>query len=281
MATLACLPGSDVQDSDGSDSPDGPDSPDGYHIRRKVGVPMYLWPGLTTPCGWEQVVKAAAQVDLLILNPDSGPGKQSIETFSMKADICSGAGQRVLGYVSSNYMRRDIKDVLRDIEKYRSWYALEGFFIDEMYCTDLAGLEYYKQIRKAVKSDRSKDDTTHANQLLVFNPGVPQVPEAYMPVADVFVVFEGSAQAYVSYQASQYATKHSMSKFWHIVHSCSTEDLVMQTLRRFHEREAKWLYMTDLTMPNPYCSLGSKEVWQRLLSYMSDSSDRAAVKHIS
>ena len=100
-----------------------------------------------------------------------------------------------------------------------------------------------------------------------------------MPVADVFVVFEGSAEAYASYKASEHATKHSNSKFWHIVHSCNTQELIMETLQQFHEREAKWLYITDLTMPNPYCSLGSNGVWQQLLSYMSAPGERAALEH--
>ena len=70
-------------------------------------------------------------------NPDSGPGKERIEAFSSQAERCRGAGQRVLGYVSSDYARRDVKEVLQDIEKYRSWFAIDGFFIDEVYCTGM------------------------------------------------------------------------------------------------------------------------------------------------
>ena len=140
MPTLACWPCSGSQSSDGTDSPHGCDT------RRKVGVPMYFWPGLTSPCGWDTVVQAAAQVEILILNPDSGPGKERIELFSTKLDICRGAGQRALGYVSSDYMRRDIKEVLRDIEQYRFWFALDGFFIDEMYCTGMVLLCMHCQL---------------------------------------------------------------------------------------------------------------------------------------
>lgn len=146
---------------------------------------------------------------------------------------------------------------------------------------DISGLHYYNQVWKAVKSGHSKDDAQHASQLLVLNPGVPQVPEEYMALADVFVTFEGSAENYVSYRASGYASKHSISKFWHIVHSCSTPDVVIETLQRFHEREAKWLFMTNLTMPNPYCALPSKEVWHRLLSHMPTVSECDASQKVS
>lgn len=89
-----------------------------------------------------------------------------------------------------------------------------------------------------------------------------------MALADNFVTFEDSAENYVSYMPPEYATKHSISKFWHIVHSCSTQDLVTETLQRLCGREAKWLFMTDLTMPTPYCTLPSKQVRHHLLSQM-------------
>lgn len=104
---------------------------------RKIAVPMCFWPGLSVPCGWDTVSQAATYVDILILNPDSGPGKERIETFSIKADLCRAAGQRVLGYVCSSYVRRDITEVLRDIEKYRTWVSIDGFFIDEIYCVGM------------------------------------------------------------------------------------------------------------------------------------------------
>lgn len=93
-----------------------------------------------------------------------------------------------------------------------------------------------------------------------------------MALADIFVTFEESAEKYVTYKAPQYATKYKPSKFWHIVHSCSTGKLALETLQHFHKREAKWLYLTDLTMPNPYNDLASKEGWQLLLMYMLGSS---------
>lgn len=118
-------------------------------MSRKIAVPMYFWPGLTVPCGWDSVLQAAADVDLLILNPDSGPGRERIETFGIKADLCRAAGQRVLGYISSDYMRRDIAEVLRDIERYRAWFSIDGFFIDEMYS---AGIVFAGNPHAAVAS---------------------------------------------------------------------------------------------------------------------------------
>ena len=108
-------------------------------MSRKIAVPMYFWPDCrSSPCGWGRALDAASQVDLLVLNPDSGPGTEPLETFSAKANLCRAAGQRVLGYVRSDYMKRPIAEVLHDIQKYRSWFPVDGIFVDEMYYAGIA-----------------------------------------------------------------------------------------------------------------------------------------------
>lgn len=105
---------------------------------------------------------------------------------------------------------------------------------------------------------------------LIFNPGAPGVPEAYLPLADTFVTFEGSATSYQSFQAADYTDNYDASKFWHIVYACNTSVTINATLQQFTKQKAEYLYLTDLgLLPNPYANLPSIETWAQLLAYMA------------
>ena len=101
-------------------------------MTRGVIVPTYLYPGGSTN-GWAKVVTAAMYVNVVILNPNSGPGAQKLQEFTSVVQQSQAAGIKVLGYVASWYGNRAIADLVSEINSYRSWYQVDGFFIDEMY----------------------------------------------------------------------------------------------------------------------------------------------------
>lgn len=70
---------------------------------------------------------------VVVVNPDSGPGQEAFELFSVAITKCQGVGIKVLGYVRTEYAKRDLGLVVHDLERYSSWYNVDGFFIDEMY----------------------------------------------------------------------------------------------------------------------------------------------------
>jgi len=238
---------------------------------------------------------AATYVSTVLLNPDSGPGSSQLQLFTDITQQSQAAGMKVLGYVDSAYGDRALEDVLNDIDTYSQWYQVDGFFIDDMYiagkqmysltdCSeccccwpahvsrpaDETKVQYYQEIYNGVKnsslySDESVDDTQ-----LIFNPGAPEVPEAYMPFADIFLTFEGSAASYTNFQAADYTDDYDASKFWHVVYSCDSNATINATLEQFTNQRAEYLYITDLGLPNPYGNLPSIETWAQLLAYMGD-----------
>ncbi|DBA66414.1 TPA: hypothetical protein ACH3X2_002393 [Trebouxia sp. C0005] len=224
---------------------------------RGIIAPTYFWPGATgVPDGWSRVILAATYVSTVLLNPDSGPGQQQIQEFVDITRQSQAAGLKVLGYVDSSYGSRAISDVLSDIDTYSSWYQVDGFFIDDMYIL--------------VKNSSLYANESVARTQLIFNPGAPDVPEAYLPLADTFVSFEGSATSYQSFQPAAYTNNYTASKFWHIVYDCNSNATINATLQQFTNQTAEFLYLTDLGLPNPYNNLPSIDTWAQLLSYMAN-----------
>ena len=100
----------------------------------RIAVPLYLWPGYgSIPCAWERLLATPAANPVVVVNPDSGPGREAFSLFSVAVAKCQGAGIKVLGYVRTEYAKRDLSLVVNDLERYSSWYKVDGFFIDEMY----------------------------------------------------------------------------------------------------------------------------------------------------
>src|SRR5262245_14170756 len=104
-------------------------------------VAAYFTPGPK----WDAMNWAAARVPLIaIMNPNSGPGAGQSGSYVAALASLHASGGKVIGYVSSDYARRSLTDVKADIDKYLLWYAVDGFFIDEMTNDADAGhLDYY------------------------------------------------------------------------------------------------------------------------------------------
>ena len=127
---------------------------------------------------------------------------------------------------------------------------------------DTARVSYYTQVHDYVKG-------ISKSQQLIFNPGQPVMPEAYMNLSDVFVSFEGSAQSYSTFTPAAYTNNYASSKFWHVVYGCDTDATINSTLQQFNQQHAAWLYMTDLLEPNPYENLAGNATWTAELNYMA------------
>ena len=264
-------------------------------MARSVVAPTYFYPEVTD--GWAKVVMAAMYVSAVMVNPDSGPGAQKLQEFAAVAKRSQAAGMQVLGYIPSGYGTRQIADVVSELNSYRTWYEVDGFFIDEMYtageqqlhagfasfavslalccCTpiycyaDTSKVQYYQQIYDAVK-ERALNESVSSEQL-IFNPGQPSVPEEYMPLADTFLTFEGSVESYQSFLPADYTSKYAPSKFYHVVYRVSNAT-INATLSQFNSQHAEYLYITDLDEPNPYDALPANSTWAQLLAFMASTS---------
>ncbi len=150
-----------------------------------VLVPAYFYPAGDRLADWARLAEAARSVPLeVIVNPASGPGKRQDPNYVTVVDALRRSGGRVLAYVDSDYGRRPLATVEADLRTYRSFYNVDGFFIDQMANTSEA-VEHYRSIRRLI---RQIDPTLK----VVGNPGTSTRPE-YLDTADTLVIFEGSA----------------------------------------------------------------------------------------
>ena len=263
-------------------------------MARSVIAPTYFWPEV--PNGWAKVLMATMYVSVVMVNPDSGSGAQKLQEFAAVAKQSQAAGIQVLGYIPSGYGTRQMADVVSEINSYRTWYEVDGFFIDEMYIAgeqrlhagfpsfqvslalccytyvycyaDTSKVQYYQQIYDAVKESAMNDSVSSAQ--LILNPGQPSIPEEYMPLADTFLTFEGSAESYQSFLPADYTSNYAPSKFYHVVYRVSNAT-INATLSQFNSQHAEYLYMTDLDEPNPYGALPANSTWAQLLAYMAST----------
>lgn len=205
-------------------------------------IPAYFAPGATSP--WEQVITTGAPGTTMILNPASGPGTSPDVAYQETVRRAQANGIRVLGYVHTSWGNRKSTRVRAEIDRYGSWYGIDGIFFDEA-ATSATQLSYYRALHRHVKS------TTAG--LVVLNHGtVPD--ERYMEVTDVAVVFEGSVDAYLNAQPAAWRGAYARDRFADLVYAAPAETLssVMATA---DARGVGHLYATDDVLDNPWDSL--------------------------
>ena len=219
------------------------------HAELEIVVPAYFYPsgggGL-----WTQLNSAASQVPLTaIMNPGNGPGVALDGNYSAAVNSLRAAGGRVIGYVYTSYTSRPFGDVIADIDRYSSFYNVDGIFVDEMSnigSTD--SLNYYKSIYEHVKSI---DPTWE----VMGNPGTTTI-EQYLtwPTADRLMVFEGFGSTYPTYTPSSWNFDYDSSQFVHLVHAETSGDL-QTDLNLAVTRNAGGIYVTGDMLPNPWDTL--------------------------
>ena len=214
-------------------------------------IPAYFPPGATSP--WEQVIASGAPGTTMILNPASGPGASPDSAYRKTVRRAQASGVRVLGYVHTRWGRRKSTRVRDEVDRYASWYGVDGIFFDEA-ATSATQLSYYRKLYRHVK--RTSDGQ------VVLNHGVAP-DERYMQVADVAVVFEGSAAAYLSAAPAAWRDAYHPRRFADLVYAAPAQSLP-QIRARAKARGVGHLYVTDDVLDNPWDAL--PRFWTEMLA---------------
>jgi hypothetical protein len=222
-------------------------------------VPAYFYPAGRRLADWARLADAARSIPLeVILNPASGPGKKRDLNYVAVVDRLHRSGARILAYVDSDYGRRAPGAVEKDLRTYREFYAVDGFFIDQMANTPEA-VDYYRSIRRLIR----RIDPRLA---VVGNPGTGTLPE-YFDVADRLVTFEGSARTFAAYDPQALSPRTAGTppgRFAAIIHGVADVSAGRDTLARALQTGSGAVYVTDQRMPNPY--LGLPPYWADLVA---------------
>jgi hypothetical protein len=206
-----------------------------------------LIPAYVPPHALVELVRASSRPRLLVINPSNGPGAQAVPAYRAAVRTAQRAGARVLGYVHTTYGGRPAAEVMADIDRYTSWYGVDGVFLDEA-ASDVARVGYYAALGRHVRAG-------DAHRVVVLNPGVVPARE-YFDLADVIVTFEGP---YAAYGAAMDATPDWVrdqppGRVAHLVYDASREQALAAAS---HPQQAGYVYATSGSMPDPWRTVPS------------------------
>jgi hypothetical protein len=230
--------------------------------KQHIAIPMYIYPTWWVGSDWDRLSNPA--VNFVIMNPSSGPGTSSNSDYVQQVTwIKNGTGPqggaslgiRIVGYVDTNYTARTLADVELDIDRYYSWYGVDGIFFDRV-STSPSDIAYYQTLYAYVKA---KPNTG----FVILNPGT-QTDESYMSASDVVVNFEGSYATYSgAYPANPgWVTNYSSDRFWHIVYDTPNYASMVDTLDLAYSRNCFYHFITDRTLAsNPFGALPGTTYW--------------------
>jgi hypothetical protein len=208
-----------------------------------VIIPLYSYPG----SGWNAIIQqklAHPSVSItVIVNPASGPGGSADPNYATWINSLRSAGINVLGYVYTSYAARSASSVMADISAYKTWYAVNGIFLDEM--SNVVGHEsYYSALTGYVHS--------LGLATVVGNAGAT-VPASFIGTVDVIVIYEnaGIPSASALGSPTMGLTKSGFATMSYGVSSLTSSSVSAVAAY------AGYIYITDGVMPNPYSSLPS------------------------
>jgi hypothetical protein len=199
-------------------------------------IPAYVAPGAIS-----ELASGPGRGRLVVINPASGPGASADPAYQQAVRAAKGSGSRVLGYVPTGYGTRPAADVEQDVDRYRSWYGVDGIFLDES-SANRASLAHYRALSSHVRSA--------PGQLVVMNPGV--VPaRRYFALADVIVTFEGPVSAYAGALRETPAWVEDLprARIAHLIYGASREQALKAVGRRAH---AQYVYAAAGSPPHPW-----------------------------
>ncbi len=209
---------------------------------RRTTCRTTLIPAYVPPHALVELVRASSRPRLLVINPASGPGAEPSAGYREAVRTAQRAGARVLGYVHTTYGARPAADVMADIDRYMSWYGVDGVFLDEA-AHDVARVGYYAALARHVRAGG-------ARRVVVLNPGVVPARQ-YFALADVIVTFEGP---YAAYGAAMDATPDWVrdqppGRVAHLVYDASRQQALATVS---HPQQAGYVYATSGSMPDPW-----------------------------
>lgn len=220
-------------------------------IRMRIWIPAYFYPFGPGLREWNRLIAAAKNVPIVaIVNPASGPGDHVDTNFAAILPRAKNAGVTLVGYVSTQYARKPLDRVKREIEDFLRFYPdITGFHFDEQ-SPHARDVGYYVDLYKYVHQ-------RIPGSLVVTNPGsMCAVEYAAAPASDVICLFERE-KGFADFQPPDWASRFAGSRFCVQSHTVAAEDAMNRSLNRAAQLRIGYVFVTDDVMPNPYDRLPS------------------------
>jgi len=217
--------------------------------RQRLLIPAYFYPAGSE---WQEMCDAledARTEAVIVMNPGDGPGAAADWKYADAVAYCRARGQTVIGYVDTGYGERALSLVTADIDRFFELYPIDGIFVDQVSNDSRRKITgYYRRLYRSIKERRP-------DALVIGNPGVPAVTRWQVrstPIADVLVVFEGTAHQYVNWRPPRWVTARNAGAFAHLVYGSEGAATTASICAAAGEKHAGWIYVTRGDGPNPW-----------------------------
>ena len=158
-------------------------TPNDYHFHGLI-IPLYAYPQTwLSNTVWDKLIGIINQhTDVpvkIIVNPSNGAGLSINSDYTTLISRLRNTHAQILGYTATNYAATPIATVQSDMDNWKLWYDIDGFFFDET-SSDFINEAYYTTLTDYAR--------TLFDGSMVANCGV--VPDAgYFTLFDIVVTW--------------------------------------------------------------------------------------------
>jgi hypothetical protein len=203
-----------------------------------MGIIMPIYGNTSTQ--FSAAEAAARRVPLIaVFNPSDGPGTSKNTSYANWVNRIKAAGGEVTGYLATGYAGNALSNMKSQMDKYATWYGVNGYFLDEMTdASNSANRTYYKSLY---------DYANGKGKFIVGNPGT-STSSVYLSYARILITFENPiASGWGSAGASG-----DPARFGCIPYSAgSLGTIVNQAAGKGYG----WVYVTNYGEPDPFGNL--------------------------
>jgi serine/threonine protein kinase len=224
----------------------------------KLLVPAYFYPAGEGLAQWDRLLDSPSSSRIIaIVNPNSGPGMVANPDYVKVVDRAKQNGVTVIGYVSTNYAGRALKEVKEDVDRWVQFYpGIQGVFFDEQ-AGDAKKVTYYAALYDYVRVDKGLS-------LVVSNPGTV-CAEEYLarPTSDIVCLVEVTKD-FDDFKRPSWTNRYAVDRFGGFLCKIPTGEQMKKMLLEMKDKRIGHCFITDAEEPNP---------WNRLPQYWNDEVD--------
>jgi len=234
----------------------------------QILIPLYIYPDLDTDHSlWKAVVDAQSKVEITaIINPHNGPLRDTLDPryrdYQKGIQALRNAKVRILGYVSTNYAKREKHKIQEDIDTYTRHYDIDGIFFDEA-ANSAQYKDFYAQLAAYIRTQTKLKS-------VVLNPGVPTAPvyvDTQRSIADTVVTFEQTYAHWIKASGPPaWVYTLTASRFALLVHTAPDISAMKRAIDLGTIRHYEYVYITNDMGANPWDTLPS--YWQDMVHYI-------------
>jgi hypothetical protein len=231
-------------------------------------VPAYFYP--TAGDFLKLLYSKPKKTVVVILNVNDGPGDMKNNDYEWAIEELINKGMLPVGYVYTNYGKRNIDLIKKDIDEWYKFYPrIRGVFLDEV-SDNPNYIEYYVNIYNYIKQKYEG--------LVILNPGT-NFPHDLIHYCDYAVVFEGNENNLKNFKLDP-SLKPFINKLVILVYNVTNFEEAYNMIIQIGIHN---MYLTDDTEQNPWDSLSkyyyllvgdnSRIKWTYTISFSDPLSD--------